>query len=86
MKVRIPSRKEIAKKIEDHPLMTYYAFLTVVVVGSYTITRKLASGYDPYDAVIEDMYHHMKAGDHLVVTVDDEKFYYAPFTPEEVAS
>jgi hypothetical protein len=88
MQVRIPSYKEIKQKIVDHPYVTYYGFLGVVLVGSYAIARKNAQSWNAlqYDYVMDDMYEHMKAGDHLVLTYDDEKFYYAPFDPDQQAS
>jgi hypothetical protein len=86
MQIRIPSTKEIKQKIVDHPYITYYGFLGVVLVGSYAIVRKTAIGYDPYDFVLEDMYQHMSAGDNLILNYGDEKFYYARFDPDQQAS
>jgi hypothetical protein len=86
MQVRIPSYKEIKNKMVEYPYVTYFGFLGVICLGSYAFARKTASAYDPYDAVLDDMYEHMKAGDHLVVTFDEEKFHYAPFDPDEQAS
>jgi hypothetical protein len=88
MQIRIPSYNEVKQKIIDHPYATYYGILGVVFVGSYAIARKSAQAWEStqYDYVLDDMYEHMRAGDHLVLTMNDEQFHYAPFTPEEQAS
>ena len=88
MQVRIPSPKEIKQKIVDHPTAAYFGFLGVVFLASYGVSRTLAktAGVQPYDLIMEDLYEHASAGDHLVLTFPYEKFYYAPYDPDQQAS
>jgi hypothetical protein len=87
MQIRIPPPKEIKQKIIDHPTASYFGFLGIVFLASYSVSRTLAkASLESFEnQAMDDMYNHMRAGDHLVLTYEDERFHYAPYIPEEAS-